>query len=625
MDRCAREAAEVHGRVPKVERNSEPSREFLLGPPGAGKSECLKWTIRYFQECLGWEHGVQYQCLASQHTMAAVIGGTTIHGWGKVPVNTTQLYQAAARKKNDLNIDDLFLNAQSIRWILIDEISTAGAMLLGVFDTNMRRARSRQTYAKRNDGTARPFGGVNLRLCGDFLQLPPVRAIGLYSNPFASDMEFAEQRAMDYVWKHTVDGINKVCELAVVHRQKDPWLASVLQEHRNGAETWETYCFVHGLPTKHAGSWLPSTDATICGQAGCMALAQLWAQLQPWQTRRSQECEICQTERQRRCRVAMPTNHNAMKHTEPSFANAPYIHPFNAVRYTAQILRSVNYAKATKQRLLWIRAHDWPIAKGDEDIAPEDLDEMRNEWLKYHDKKTGGIMGLMPLAHEMPMRLTETKDASKQAFKNARVSVIGWCLPPGERDRLAATDAPEIVLRERPTFIKVRITNPRGHRAPVDARFKDENPFTLVLKPQVCIWSRDERGQAKVRRIGFPLVPEFGGTVHAYCGTTLDAAQSDLLHWTKKPTPEDMQKAYINESRVRAADDLLIVQPYSPQLFRQGRLPGPEILLNVLRGNARRIHCPLKPTIGLCLQNVQKRFWLGSKTAKKQPFLSTLQ
>ena len=86
---------------------------------------------------------------------------------------------------------------QSIRWILIDEISTVGAMLLGVFDTNLRRARSRQVYAKRNDGVARPFGGVNLRLLGDFLQLPPVRAIGLYSNPFSSDMEFAEQRGME--------------------------------------------------------------------------------------------------------------------------------------------------------------------------------------------------------------------------------------------------------------------------------------------------------------------------------------------------------------------------------------------------------------------------------------------
>ena len=45
-----------------------------------------------------------------------------------------------------------------------------------------------------------------------------------------------------------------------------------------------------------------------------------------------------------------------------------------------------------------------------------------------------------------------------------------------------------------------------------------------------------------------------------------------------------MQRAYINESRVRLADNLLIMQPYSPELFRQGQLPGPKILLQVLRG-----------------------------------------
>ena len=76
-----------------------------------------------------------------------------------------------------MNIDDLFLRAQSIRWLLIDECSTLGALVLGVFDTNMRRARARQNYAKRKDGTARPFGGVNIRFCGDFLQLPPVQML----------------------------------------------------------------------------------------------------------------------------------------------------------------------------------------------------------------------------------------------------------------------------------------------------------------------------------------------------------------------------------------------------------------------------------------------------------------
>jgi len=111
----------------------------------------------------------------------------------------------------------------------------------------------------------------------------------------------------------------------------------------------------------------------------------------------------------------------------------------------------------------------------------------------------------------------------------------------------------------------------------------EEGELTLLLQPKVCPWARDAGGKAKVNRIGFPLVPEFGGTVHAYCGTELDATQSDLLEWSRRPTMEDMQRAYINESRVRSAEGLLIVQPYSPELFRQGQLPGPRILTAVLR------------------------------------------
>ena len=46
------------------------------------------------------------------------------------------------------------------------------------------------------------------------------------------------------------------------------------------------------------------------------------------------------------------------------------------------------------------------------------------------------------------MRLTGTKDASKQAFENAQLRIIGGCLPPTEVARIAASDAPEIALKQ---------------------------------------------------------------------------------------------------------------------------------------------------------------------------------
>ena len=45
-----------------------------------------------------------------------------------------------------------------------------------------------------------------------------------------------------------------------------------------------------------------------------------------------------------------------------------------------------------------------------------------------------------------------------------------------------------------------------------------------------------------------------------------------------------MLKAYIIRSRVKTNTNMLIVQPYSPHLFRQGLLPGPGLLYDVLTG-----------------------------------------
>ena len=51
------------------------------------------------------------------------------------------------------------------------------------------------------------------------------------------------------------------------------------------------------------------------------------------------------------------------------FAQAPYVHPFNAPKYHASQLRVVNYGKVANKRVLWVVAHDWPTAGGDEQLG----------------------------------------------------------------------------------------------------------------------------------------------------------------------------------------------------------------------------------------------------------------
>ena len=79
----------------------------------------------------------------------------------------------------------------------------------------------------------------------------------------------------------------------------------------------------------------------------------------------------------------------------------------------------------------------------------------------------------------------------------------------------------------------------------------------------------------------------------------MSATLGDLLPWHKKPTLEDMLRAYIIKSRVKQADKIILAQPYSPHLFRQGLLPGPKLLLDVLLkrlsfGEVKRHWCTIE-------------------------------
>ena len=139
-------------------------------------------------------------------------------------------------------------------------------------------------------------------------------------------------------------------------------------------------------------------------------------------------------------------------------------------------------------------------------------------------------------------------------------------------------DLPEIVLLRRPRVIYVEVPT-------ANDKLRVQNGKNIYcLNLCVKTWSLDRDHQVTVRRYGFPIVPDFGGTAHAYCGDTLQAVIGDLMKWDHIPSLENALRAYIIKSRIRNIEHLLLAQPYSPMLFRQGVQPGPHLLLQVLRG-----------------------------------------
>ena len=108
---------------------------------------------------------------------------------------------------------------------------------------------------------------------GDLWQLPPVRAVALMANPFRQGYSPGEQKIFRMFWRRDEDSIQETFELTESKRTKDQWLQVVLAADRKGEETFEMYCFAHGLPTKNPGSWNPVTNTVDCGREHCMTLA----------------------------------------------------------------------------------------------------------------------------------------------------------------------------------------------------------------------------------------------------------------------------------------------------------------------------------------------------------------
>ena len=170
---------------------------------------------------------------------------------------------------------------------------------------------------------------------------------------------------------------------------------------------------------------------------------------------------------------------------------------------------------------------------------------------------------MLPLVRDMPIQLTGTEDIAKKAFKNARGKLRGWTLSKTEAERVERLAGPEVVLEERPLTLRIELTH-----AQVDTK-DDAEANILILKPQVRVWTRDKEGQAKVRRIGFPIVPEFGGTVHAYCGENLDASIADL---PERTCSELTSTSHAQATRTSCSLFNLIARSSSAK----GNCPGPD-------------------------------------------------
>ena len=131
----------------------------LQGGPGTGKSQVIKAITRFFEG-----KNASKKLLRSAYTgiAASVIDGQTLHTLTRIPTNQDEPSRRA--------IVELAERYTNVRYLIIDEIS----MISKKFFARVEKVFTKIAAVRDERNQGRPFGGMNVIICGDFHQFPPV-------------------------------------------------------------------------------------------------------------------------------------------------------------------------------------------------------------------------------------------------------------------------------------------------------------------------------------------------------------------------------------------------------------------------------------------------------------------
>ena len=175
---------------------------YLTGAAGSGKTHLLNEYIAYLKN-----NDVDVGITASTGIASTHLGGTTIHAWSGIGIRDrlTEIDLEAMEEKSYL-----WKRFERAKVLIIDEVSMLHHFRLDLVDKVLR-------FFKRNED---PFGGIQVILCGDFFQLPPVSRVGDLPSQFI--YKAMSWKALDL----------KVCYLHEQYRQTEDSLLSILNAIR---------------------------------------------------------------------------------------------------------------------------------------------------------------------------------------------------------------------------------------------------------------------------------------------------------------------------------------------------------------------------------------------------------
>ena len=203
-----------------LELFNEGRNLFISGPGGVGKSHLIN---EFISSAKRRGKKVQVCALTGCASLLLGCGAKTIHSWSGIKMAKGDRKQVvdnamrARRPKSDWKKTNV---------LIIDEVSM---MSLKIFEILEELAR----IARMND---RPFGGIQIVMTGDFLQLPP---IGNSSEPDTTTFCFKSK-----LWQKVFPLDNHII-LKTMFRQSDPIYIEILSQIRHGQISPDNIALLH--------------------------------------------------------------------------------------------------------------------------------------------------------------------------------------------------------------------------------------------------------------------------------------------------------------------------------------------------------------------------------------------
>ncbi len=183
---------------------------YITGAAGSGKTHLLNEYIKFLKN-----NGVEVGVTASTGIAATHMGGMTIHSWSGLGIKDALTEYDLEELETKKYLQDRLKNTDVL---IIDEISMLHHYRLDLVEKIARHLKKNQL----------PFGGMQIILCGDFFQLPPVSRIGELESFFAYRSE---------TWKK-LD--LKICYLEEQYRHKDDIFLKILNGIRSNRMSEES-------------------------------------------------------------------------------------------------------------------------------------------------------------------------------------------------------------------------------------------------------------------------------------------------------------------------------------------------------------------------------------------------